>query len=105
MFPLFTSLTRNVLGKTRVPLCRHDKRRANDDQEKRKELAARERPNQLCIGLAEIFDYDSKDRVTDEEQPRQNAVRLARARAHKPQNREQHQTLEESFVKLRGMSW
>ena len=36
--------------KARVPLCCHDKRRANDNEEKRKELAARERPNQRGIG-------------------------------------------------------
>ena len=89
--------------KRRVPLCRHDKRGANGNQEKRKELAARERPDQFGIGLAEIFDHDSKDRVTNEKQSGQNAVGLARARPHKPQNREQHDTLEEGFIKLRRM--
>ena len=44
----------------------HDKRNTNGDQEKRKELAARERSDQFGIGLAEIFDHDSKDRVTNE---------------------------------------
>jgi hypothetical protein len=67
-----------------VPLCRHDKRGANDNQEKRKELASRERPDQFGIGLAEIFDHDSKDRVTNEKQSGQNAVGLARPRPHKP---------------------
>ena len=48
-----------------VPLCRNDVRNTNGDQEKRKELAARERPDQFGIRLAEIFDRDSKDRVTN----------------------------------------
>jgi len=66
-FALNPSLVlRDSRWKARVPLCRHDKGRANDDQKKRKELAARERPDQFGIGLAEIFDHDSKDRVTNE---------------------------------------
>src|SRR4029077_13833386 len=85
------------------PLCHDDVRNTNGDQEKRKELAARERPDQFSIGLAEIFDHDSKDRVTNEKQSGQHPVRLARARPHKPQNRKQHDPFEESLIKLRWM--
>jgi hypothetical protein len=84
--------------KTRVPLCRHDKRDTNDNQEKRKELASRERPDQFGIGLAEVFDHDSKDRVANEKQSGQNAVWLGHARSHKPENREQRDPLEKCFV-------
>jgi hypothetical protein len=69
-----------------MPFRRHDKSGANDNEEKRKELAAREWPNQFGIGLAETFNDDSKDRVTNKKQSGQNAVGLARARSHKPQN-------------------
>ena len=86
-----------------MSLRRHDKPGANHNQEKRKELAARERPDQFGIGLAEIFDHDSKNRVTNEKQSGQNPVRLARPRSHKPQNREQRDALEEGLIKLRGM--
>src|SRR5439155_1599983 len=37
----------------------------NRPTENRYELAARERPDQFGIGLAEIFDHNSKDRVTN----------------------------------------
>ena len=86
-----------------MPFRSHDKRRANDDEEKRKELAACERPDQFGIGLAEIFDQDSKYRVANEKQSGQNAVGLTRARPHKPQNREQNDPFEKRFVKLRWM--
>src|SRR4029077_2783132 len=87
------------------PLCHAHLRNTNGDEEKRKELAARERPDQFSIGLAKIFDHDSKDRVTNKKQPGQNAVGLARVRPHKPQNCEQHDPLEEGFIKLRWMPW
>src|SRR5262245_55512632 len=93
----------NFLGKAWMLLRRHDKRGANDNQKERKELAACEWPDQFGIGLAEVFEYDSKDRVTNEKQSGENAIGLARASPHKPQNREQHHTLEESFIKLRRM--
>src|SRR5215472_8381499 len=85
-------------------LCRHDKRGTDYDQEERKELAAGERPDQFGVGFAEIFDNDSKNRVTNEKQSGENAVGLARARSHKPQNREQYDTLEEGFINLRWMA-
>ncbi len=92
-----------LFWKRRVSLRRHDKCDTNHNQEKRKELAARERPDQFGIGLAEIFNYDSKNGVTNEKQSGQNPVRLARARSHKPQNREQRDALEEGLIKLRRM--
>ena len=82
---------------------RYNKRGANRNQEERKELAAREWANQLGIGLTEIFDNDSKDRITNEEQSGENAVGLTCARPHKPQYCEQHDTLEESLIDLRRM--
>ena len=83
-----------------MPLRCYDKRGPNDNQEEGKELAAREWPNQCSIGFPEIFHHDSKDRVTNEEQSGQNAVRLARTRPHKPQNREQYDSFEEGFINL-----
>src|SRR5206468_11409388 len=80
-----------------VPLCRDDVRNTNGDQKKRKELAARERPDQFGIGLAESFDRDSKDRVTNQKQTGHNAGRLARARPHKPQTFESDGSLQQSF--------
>jgi hypothetical protein len=77
-----------------VSLRRYDERGANHNQEERKELAARERPDQFGIGLAKIFDYDPKNRVTNEKQSSQNPVGLARPRSHKPQNCEQSDTFE-----------
>jgi hypothetical protein len=83
---------------------RHDERGPDYNQKKGKELAARKRPNQCGVGLPEIFDNDSKDRVTNEEQSGENAVGLSHSRPHNPQNREQRDTLEESFIELRWMS-
>ncbi len=45
-----------------------------------------------------------KDRIADEKQSGQNSVRLAGARPHKPQNREQNNPFEERLVKLRRMA-
>jgi hypothetical protein len=92
------------LWERRVPLCRHYECGANHNQEERKELAARECSDQFRVGLTKVFNHDSKDRVTNEKPSGQNAVGLARARPHKPQDCEQHDSLEESFIKLRRMS-
>jgi hypothetical protein len=83
-----------------VPLCRHDKRDANDNQEEGKELATRKGTDQLCVGFAEIFDNDSKNRVTNEKQPSQNSVGLPHAGPHKPQDPEQNDSFEKRLVKL-----
>src|SRR5262249_31992279 len=90
--------------KTRVPLGRRDKRGTDDNEEKGKELATLERADHFGIGLTEIFHHDSKNCVTNEKQSGQNAIGLARSRPHKPQDREQHDTLEESFIELRWMA-
>ena len=49
-----------------MPFGSYKKSHTNNNQEKRKELAARERPDQCSIGLAKIFDYDAKNRVANE---------------------------------------
>ena len=86
-----------------MSLRRDDKRDTNDNEEEGKKLAPCERPDQCRIGFAEIFHHDSENRVANEEQSGQHAVWLPHARPHKPQNREQHNTLEEGFINLRWM--
>src|SRR5436309_14726101 len=92
------------LRKRWPPLRSCNERNTNGDQEKRKKLPTRERPDQFGIGLAEILNHDSKDRVTNEKQSGQTDVGLTRARPHKPQDCKQHNTLEKGFIKLRWMA-
>src|SRR5882724_2916034 len=98
------SLRRHSPRERGSPLCRGNESNTNGDQEKRKELAARERSDQFGIGFAAVFDHDSKDRVANEKQSGQNAVWLAHARSHKPENCEQGDALEKCFVKLRRVA-
>jgi hypothetical protein len=73
---------------------------ADGNEEQGKELATREGTDQLCVGFAEIFDDDSKNRVANEKQASQNSVGLARAGPHKPQDPEQNDSFEKRLVKL-----
>jgi hypothetical protein len=80
--------------------CDHDKPGADNDEKEREKLASRERTHQCRIRFAKIFDDDSEDGVADKKQPGQNAIRLPLPSSHKPQDREQNDSFEESFVQL-----
>src|ERR1700730_16261245 len=80
-----------------------DQRQSDGDQEKRKELATGKTGDQARIRFVKIFDRDSKDRVANEKETGQHAVRLSRARAYEPKDREQDNSLENRFVELRWM--
>src|SRR2546421_7182312 len=90
--------------KRRSQFCDDHEGEANRDQEEGKELTAGKTANQARIRLAEIFYKDAKDRVEDEKQTGENAIRLAHSRAHEPEDREQNNAFKESFVKLGWMS-
>ena len=95
-----SSFSEHSPRKRRMLLRRNHKAEADRYQEERKELATREGTDQLRVGFAEIFDDDSKNRVTNEKQPSQNSVRLPRAGPHKPQDPEQNDSFEKRLVKL-----
>src|SRR3989440_12155288 len=88
----------------RSHFCYCNKPETNRDQEERKKLATREGTDQLRVGFAEIFYDASKDRVANKKEACQNSIGLASARPHKPQNREQNDSLEERLVNLRRMA-
>ena len=92
------------LGKARPHFRENDKGDSDHDQEEGKELAAREYSDQGRVRLAKVFDNDAKDSVANEKQSGQNAVGLTRARPDEPQDREQDNSFEESFVELRRMT-
>src|SRR5438309_94624 len=89
--------------KSRPHLRRDDERDADRDQEKRKELAARETGDERRIGFAKILDHDPKDRVANKKEADQNTVRLPHSCAAEPEDREQDNPFKESFVELRRM--
>src|SRR6266436_3087913 len=68
----------------------------NDREEKEDELAG----DGSRIRFAEIFNHNPKDRVANEKQAGENPVRLPHSRAHEPENGEQNNSFEKSFVKL-----
>src|SRR5438094_3557592 len=94
----------HVPRKRRSRFRSHDKPDTDCNQEEQKELAAGERSYQGCIGFAEIFNYDTKQRVQNKKQSRQYSIRLAGARAHEPQNGEQNDSFENCLVELRWMA-
>src|SRR6266446_5834586 len=81
-----------------------DEGEANRDQKERKELTAGKTGNQARVRLAEIFNDDPKDRVTNEEQTSQNTVRLPHPSPHEQEDPEQNHSFEKGFVKLGWMS-
>src|SRR5712692_2715554 len=96
-------LDRHFLWKSRPHFRGDDQRQSDSDQEKRKELATVKTDDQARIRFAKIFDRDSKNRVANEKETGQHAVRLSQARAYEPKDREQDNSLEKSFVDLRWM--
>ena len=87
------ALSRLLLRISRPHFRDDDESRSDDDQEKGKKLAAGDARDKARIRLAETFDDNAKNCVTDEKQPGQKPVRLARSRAHKPKDQRTKQSL------------
>src|ERR1700730_2321494 len=97
-------LDRHLLWICRPEFGGSDKGKTDRDEKEGKELAARKHPDDRAVRLAKIFHCDAKDGVANKEKTGQNSVGLTRARAHDPQNDEEHDALEKCFVKLRRMA-
>ena len=93
-------MLRRSLWVRRAHFCHRNKPETNGDEKEGEKLTSREGTDQCRIGFAEIFDYDPKNRVPDKKQSRQNAIWLAPAGTHEPQNRKQNDSFKESLVKL-----
>src|SRR5437773_2229063 len=68
------------------------------------ELAAGETHDQTRVGFAKIFHDDPEDGVENKKQTGQHPIRLPHSCPHEPENREENNSLEESFVELRWMA-
>src|SRR5436190_5336679 len=73
------------------------------DEKEGEELAARESRDQTRVGFAKIFHDDPEDGVENKKQTGENTVWLPHSCANEPEDREENNSLEESFVELRWM--
>src|SRR5436305_13740727 len=74
------------------------------DEKEGEELAASETHDQTRIGLAKIFHDDPEDGLENKKQTGQHPIRLSHSCAHEPENRQENNPLEESFVELRWIA-
>src|SRR5262249_39361207 len=81
-----------------------DKGESNRDQEEGEELTAGKAADQRRVWFAKIFDYDSKNRVTNKKQPGKHAIRLTSACPHQPENDKKQNALEQRLVNLGRMA-
>ena len=58
-------MLRRSLWVRRAHFCHRNKPETNGDEKEGEKLTSRERTDQRRIRFAEIFDYDSKNRVAD----------------------------------------
>ena len=71
---------------------------ADDDSEEGEELAACKYSDQRRVRFAKIFHNDSEDRINDQEQSGDEAVRRAEPGPDKPKNRKENYSFERGFV-------
>src|ERR1700730_15711179 len=92
---------RHLLRKRWSQFRRNNERHTDHDKKEGKELSASKAGDEGRVRFPEIFEHDSENRVANEEQTGQDAVRLAGPGADIPEDGEKHDALEKGFVDLR----